>query len=682
MIAALAALVSGRGAQGQTEPLYYIYHGAPKALTLDTERIAVQIGTGSSRRAKESELSPGLIRLGFTTAHVTARPLPGWIILDTQNIAIVPNFRHQSFARASAAAVHALIESLLSSDDANIRFVSPVFEDSVGNLIVITPRLLIGFKENFSETARNQLRDAVPEGVAPEAMKYPQPNEQRWQIKTRDGFVMLARANVLAQTFGVAYAEPDLIATGKQAFIPSDPGFGQSWGLKNTGQLGGRAGFDIEATSAWDITLGSPSVIVLVIDTGVQQDHPDLNLVTGRDFTTDASANPNGGPFGPYDNHGTYVAGCISERINNALGSAGVAPGVKVASARCYNNGQPNGNYSFQFSWVADALYWGQSIGTRISNNSSGYGATSSAIENAYDTTHAHGMIHFASAGNNGNASISYPASIPSVNAVGAANRFGERSFFSQYGNGLKFLAPGQDIFTTHRIRADAKNNCSSVSGTSFASPYAAAVAALILSRNPKFTPAQVEARMQATCTDMGPAGYETGYGYGLVDAFRALTGNNLANLAPYQPTGWPGKLVISNAAHRHSANSRLQASDTLYVNFASRNNGNGSATAQFSMEIYVDGVLRKTFSHTPPLTSNSSTMIEDYCLGSLSMGRHTIWLKVDPEDAIAESDETDNECSTTVTIGDATPIPIATEIQQPQHVSTPAAIPSPLLTR
>src|SRR5258708_30548061 len=89
----------------------------------------------------------------------------------------------------------------------------------------------------------------------------------------------------------------------------------------------------MKATSAWDITLGSPLVIVLVLDVGVQQDHPDINQVTGKDFTTDAPSNPNGGPFGVYDNHGTWVAGCISGRINNSLRTTRIAPGVQVGRA-------------------------------------------------------------------------------------------------------------------------------------------------------------------------------------------------------------------------------------------------------------------------------------------------------------------------------------------------------------
>ena len=279
--------------------------------------------------------------------------------------------------------------------------------------------------------------------------------------------------------------------------------------------------------------MGSPSVTVLVLDVGVQQNHPDINQVTGKDFTTDAPSNPNGGPFGQYDNHGTWVAGCISGRINNGLGTTGIAPGVKVFSARCYNNTQADNSFSFEFTWLIDALNWGQSIGARVSNNSNIFDQTSSALESAYANTRANGMVHFAAAGNGGTSSISYPASIPAVNAVTAANRFGQRWSNSQYGAGLKFIAPGVEIFTTDRTGAASQpGDYALVSGTSFASAYSAGIAALFVSQSPSFTAADVENQMQRTATDLGPAGYDTGFGYGMPNASRAVKRSQPTNVS------------------------------------------------------------------------------------------------------------------------------------------------------
>ena len=527
-------------AQADPEPLYYIYHGQPKALTLDTERIAVRVTSSPSIPRSSAALPNSLGSRGFNQSDVVASPVAGWMILNARNV--LPTTRATSSTTAAAAgasqanasSVHNLLTSLLNNGDPSIEFVSPVFQDSGGDPIIITPTILIGFEPDVDAQQRASLRASVSEGAQLKKVEFPQPNDERWQIQSKDGFAVLSRANVLATISGVAYAEPDRIVTGHANLIPNDPSFGSSWGLQNTGQSGGLAGFDMKATSAWDITLGSSSVIVLVLDVGVQQDHPDINQVTGKDFTTDAPSNPNGGPVGVYDNHGTWVAGCISERINNSLGTAGIAPGVKVASARCYNDTDVNLNFSFEFSWLIDALNWGQTIGATVSNNSNTFNDTSSALESAYANTRAAGMVHFAAAGNGGTSSISYPASIAGVNAVAAANRFGQRSSTSQYGTGLKFIAPGEEILTTDRTGADSVpgDYAFPASGTSFACAYAAGVAALVVSQNPGFTADDVESQMQRTCTDMGPAGYDTGYGWGMLNAYRAVKRSQPTNVS------------------------------------------------------------------------------------------------------------------------------------------------------
>ena len=525
-------------AQADPEPLYYIYHGQPKALTLDSGRIAVRVTPSPSVPRSSAAVPSSLASRGFNEVDVVATPGTGWMILNARGV--LPTSRAASSTTAAAAgpsqadasSVHNLLTSLLNNGDPTIEFVSPVFRDQQGDPIIITPTILIGFEQDVAAKERASLRASVSEGAQVQKIEFSQPNDERWQIQSRDGFAALARANALANTAGVAYAEPDMIVTGHGNLVPTDPSFGQSWGLQNTGQSGGQVGFDIKATSAWDITLGSPSVIVLILDVGVQQDHPDINQVTGKDFTTDAASNPNGGPFGQYDNHGTWVAGCISGRINNGLGTTGIAPGVKVASARCYIT-QADLSFFFQPSWVVDALNWGQSIGARVSNNSNIYDMPFSSIESAYASTRASGMVHFAAAGNDGTSSIGYPASIPAVNAVTAANRLGQRSSFSQYGTGLKFIAPGELIFTTDRTGADSvSGDYAFVSGTSFASSYAAGVAALVVSQNPSFTAADVENQMQRTCTDLGPVGYDTGFGYGMLNAYRAVKRSQPINVS------------------------------------------------------------------------------------------------------------------------------------------------------
>jgi len=273
---------------------------------------------------------------------------------------------------------------------------------------------------------------------------------------------------------------------------------------------------DMDGDSAWDTHQGDSTIKVLILDTGVQQDHPDINQLPGADFTGQGGG---GGPVNGCDNHGTWVAGCVSAKINNSLGTVGIAPGCKVLSARPFISNIPcNGSWSADYLWTVDALDWGEMQGARVSNNSNSYGGTSSAMDAKYLSTYNNGMVHFASAGNDNTSNIAYPAEIPVVNAIAAIQPNGNKASFSTYGPGLDFSAPGENIYSTAR-----GSDYSFVSGTSFASPYSAGVAALILSQNPGLTSVQVEDIMKCTSKDRGATGYDLIYGWGMVNAENAL---------------------------------------------------------------------------------------------------------------------------------------------------------------
>jgi Tol biopolymer transport system component len=143
--------------------------------------------------------------------------------------------------------------------------------------------------------------------------------------------------------------------------------------------------------------------------------------------------------------------------------------------------------------------------------------------------TRDNGMVHFASAGNNASASCSYPASLPTVNACAALNRWGNLASFSNYGSCITFSAPGAWIFTTDRTGADGGTTADYgyASGTSFASPYSAGVAALILSQNPGLDAASVEFKMMTTAMDLGDPGKDDVFGWGFVNASAALSGSD-----------------------------------------------------------------------------------------------------------------------------------------------------------
>jgi hypothetical protein len=346
-------------------------------------------------------------------------------------------------------------------------------------------------------------------------------------------------ANQLALHPGLAIAQPDFRRVQWCDMVPMDPGFTDqgSWGLRQLASFGGISGFDMDADWAWDVTAGHSSVIVAVFDGGVQQNHPEINQIPGRDFTDEPVRN--GGTRRNMDGqwHGTAVASCISGKMNNAFAACGVAPNVKVVSVRWSIPRLLDGRVALesQDSWLIEGLDWAQSIGARITVHSYGGGWPSWGADDKFAETRRQGMIHFASTGNDAdvsdferNARIHWPAASPSVLGVGAANKDGGRASFSQWKNSraraadsVDFLAPGH--FVMCAVDTDVSDEPAILSGTSFAAPYAAGVAALMLSQDPFLTPDQIESRMIIGCRDMDVTGYDKKTGFGMVNALRSL---------------------------------------------------------------------------------------------------------------------------------------------------------------
>lgn len=486
-----------------------------KKLQLVTNRVAVREVAGEPAKVI-------LRNAGFEETDLKSHPIQGWSLVRTDGIL---------GENRGPDAIGKIVDLVgaLAGDDEKLAFSSPVFVDpELGGLLVVTPTILMGFHEESTPATRGAAMEAVPEVKA--AVEKAGVDLVGSYVKiplegVRNGFEVLEMVNALADQDAVLYAEPDMIFEGLGALVPNDPLFGNCWGLRNTGQSGGQNEFDMDADNAWDVTLGAASIKVLIIDTGVQQNHPDINQDTGKDFTSEKDSNPNGGPVNSFDNHGTPVAGCVSGRINNAIGAVGVAPACRSVSARCMITSNADGNWTGSYSWTADALNWADGQSIRVSNNSNRYGATSSAIETAYTNTKAKGMVHFASAGNSGVSSLEYPASLGNVNGIAASNRNGGRASFSQYGTGLAFTAPGESIQSADRTGSSGyeSGDYTLVDGTSFASPYAAGVAALVLSVNPWLTAAEVETILRTTAVDLGSSGYDTGFGYGQVNALFAV---------------------------------------------------------------------------------------------------------------------------------------------------------------
>ncbi len=499
------------------EHFYYLFD-TPVALDLNPRQVAVLRSGASARAAVANTLTT---IAGVAPDAVEAFPIEGWSI------------GHLDPTQRASSDIRQMTDDL--ANDNSITFASPVFVGLDGGPVIITQDILVQFADTVSHDDAAQTLAELGAGEVLEDSFGGIDNAYRVRSLSRSGFDVLEAANRLAVRDDVVFAEPDVMFTGTSAQAPPDDAFFFSlWGLENTGQFGGVAGMDMQALDAWDLQEGDSSIIVVVFDSGVQQDHPDINQRPGDDFTTD---NADGGPVNACDRHGTAVAGCITGLKGNAIGISGIAPGCRVASARCLiSTLDCTGNWTSQASWTVSGLNWAAAIGARVTNNSNGYGFVSSAIASKYQSTRGQGIVHFASSMNDGASSIGYPASISSVNAIGSIDDDGDRSSFSNFGTGLALVGPGRTIQTTDRTGANGYNSSDYlvISGTSFASPYAAGVAALAISMTPSLTTIQVESILQSTARDLGSAGYDTSYGHGLVQAHDAVV--EAFNLTPPGP--------------------------------------------------------------------------------------------------------------------------------------------------
>lgn len=276
----------------------------------------------------------------------------------------------------------------------------------------------------------------------------------------------------------------------------NDPYIGSEWHL---GKIG--------APTAWDSTQGA-GVIIAILDSGVDGSHPDLlpNLVAGYNVY-DGNTNT-----ADVCGHGTAVAGTAAASGNNGVGVAGVAGQAKIMPVRiAYFDTTSNSCYAY-YSTIASGVTYAADHGARIANASYAGVAGSAAIQSAAQYLKNKGGLLFVSAGNAG-IDENLPATT-SLIAVSATDSSDAKASWSSYGSFVVLSAPGAGIWTTSRGGAYQAWN-----GTSFASPVAAGVAALMMAAKPSLDSATVEQLLFSSAVDLGTAGRDPLFGYGRVDA-------------------------------------------------------------------------------------------------------------------------------------------------------------------
>lgn len=292
------------------------------------------------------------------------------------------------------------------------------------------------------------------------------------------------------------YVERDYYA--RTAAVPNDPSYISQWHLPR-----------IQSAEAWSVTTGSASVVVAVIDSGVYEKHPDLtaklvpgwNFVDGNADTTDVIG------------HGTAVAGTLAAASNNGIGVAGVSWASMIMPLAVVDQ-----NDYAAYSDIAAAIEYAADRGTRVINISIGGPNASSTLQSAVDYAWNKGAVIFSSAMNDSTSAPYYPAACSHVVAVSATDNNDHLASFSNYGNWISLAAPGTEILTTMN-----GGGYGYWYGTSFASPITAGVAALCLAVNPALSNAALVSLLEQTADDLGPAGWDSSFGWGRINAYRAV---------------------------------------------------------------------------------------------------------------------------------------------------------------
>lgn len=350
----------------------------------------------------------------------------------------------------------------------------------------------------------------------------------------------------------IEYAEPDHLA--KAVLSANDPNYtgGGQWSLAK-----------IEAPAAWDTTVGASSVIVAVIDSGVSASHPDLSgkVLPGYDFFNgDADATDDNG-------HGTAVAGITAAATNNAIGMAGVSWNSMILPVKALG-ADGSGSYSA----MANGITWATDKGARIINLSLGGTSSSRALQDAVNYAWRRNVILVAAAGNNGNSTLFYPAACNNVVAVSATDSADMRPTWSNFGSYVDVSAPGVGILTLSGASSYANWN-----GTSFSSPVASGVVALMTAANPSLSNVGVVDALLKNSDDIGSAGYDVYYGNGRVNARRAVAA--VANVVPSDST--PPSVAFSSPANG------AVVAGTVNVSVSSADN-----VGVTKVELYIGGIL------------------------------------------------------------------------------------------
>ena len=342
-------------------------------------------------------------------------------------------------------------------------------------------------------------------------------------VVTLDGSMGAIQASDLLKYKNLIVRAADPVVVGEATDDgngPNDPGFPSQYSLHNLGQsidgTFGIADSDVDALEAWTLTSGAGQIVIAVLDAGVSNEHPDLinKLQDGYNSTGAGDADDTHDPF---NSHGTHVAGIAAALSNNGEGMTGMSWGSPIMPIKMANL------LGFTSDvWLSEGLTWAVDNGASVAVISYGLDNGSALMHAAIQYAHDSGVVVCASTGNSGAQGVKYPAFYPETIAVGATDNQDQIAIFSTFGPEVTVVAPGVDIVSTWDD-FNGPPTYSFQSGTSAACPLVGGIVALMLSADPELTPDQVAMFLRDSAEDLGPFGFDIMYGYGRVNAHRAV---------------------------------------------------------------------------------------------------------------------------------------------------------------
>jgi thermitase len=355
-------------------------------------------------------------------------------------------------------------------------------------------RILVKFKTGISEVAKRQLESRFGDSALDVISR----------IGVRVIKVPAGKVNEHLKSYraekNIQFAEPDYIV--KADIIPDDPSFSYQWGLTK-----------IQAPEAWDVTTGSATVNIAILDTGIDQDHEDLavKIVANQNYST---SNTTDDLYG----HGTHVAGIAAAITNNGIGISGIGYNSALMNIKVLDDTGNGYNSS-----VADGIIWATDHGAKVINMSFTGSFASSTLENAVNYAWDNGVVVVAAAGNNNVSTPFYPAAFTNAIAVAATDPADVKAYFSNYGNWVDVAAPGVNIFSTLPNHGSVLGtNYGYLDGTSMSTPFVSGLAALIWATPYGTNNALVRERIESQADPVDGTG--TYWQYGRINAYKSVT--------------------------------------------------------------------------------------------------------------------------------------------------------------